>query len=243
MASLTQLYHQQPYNAISPSLPSNSQVGRTVMITGSTEGIGFAIAKAFVSAGADVILLSRRENAIQDAVDRLQKLVPNTSSKVTGRVSDIGSLESSQQLWKGLQDEGIVVDVLVLNAASTAAGSIKQGLESIWSVFEFNVNANLRMVQQFVAQGSDERPKALLNISSFMAHSNPAPTQGAYSASKAAFANLLQHLAEEYPAEQLLILNIHPGAILTESAKRHGFIEESLPWDSGMLLQFPLDTI
>lgn len=66
-----------------------------------------------------------------------------------------------------------------------------------------------------------------------MAHSNPAPEQGAYSASKAALANLLQHLAEEIPSTQAQIINIHPGAILTEAAYSAGYSENSLPWDDG----------
>ena len=66
-----------------------------------------------------------------------------------------------------------------------------------------------------------------------MAHSNPAPGQGAYSASKAAFANLLQHLAEEVPAQETQIINVHPGAIFTRSAGSNGLTEDSLPWDNG----------
>jgi NAD(P)-dependent dehydrogenase (short-subunit alcohol dehydrogenase family) len=75
--------------------------------------------------------------------------------------------------------------------------------------------------------------QALVNVSSFMAHSNPAPAQGDYAASKAALASLLQHLSEEFPADKIQIVNLHPGAILTESAKAAGVPENLLPWDKG----------
>jgi NAD(P)-dependent dehydrogenase (short-subunit alcohol dehydrogenase family) len=69
-----------------------------------------------------------------------------------------------------------------------------------------------------------------------MAHSNPAPGQGAYSASKAAGASLLQHLAEEISSSKATIVNVHPGAIFTEAADAHGLTRSSLPWDDGMFL-------
>jgi NAD(P)-dependent dehydrogenase (short-subunit alcohol dehydrogenase family) len=72
-----------------------------------------------------------------------------------------------------------------------------------------------------------------------MAHSNPAPNQGAYSASKAAFASILQHLAGEIPSTKAMIINIHPGAIFTEAANEYGLTRESLPWDDGVFPNTP----
>ena len=76
--------------------------------------------------------------------------------------------------------------------------------------------------------------QVLLNISSAAVHANPAPRQAAYSASKAGMATLFQHLADEVDPRTLQILNIHPGAVFTEAAERHGFTKDSLPWDDGM---------
>ena len=67
-----------------------------------------------------------------------------------------------------------------------------------------------------------------------MAHANPAPQQAAYSASKGAMATLFQHLADEVNPEDLQVLNIHPGAVFTEAAARHGMTEDTFPWDNGM---------
>jgi NAD(P)-dependent dehydrogenase (short-subunit alcohol dehydrogenase family) len=74
-----------------------------------------------------------------------------------------------------------------------------------------------------------------MNVSSFAAHANPLPLQGAYGASKAALSSLFQHLAEEIPAEKVQIVSFHPGAIFTPGARRNaGLDETSLPWDDGM---------
>lgn len=72
-------------------------------------------------------------------------------------------------------------------------------------------------------------------MSSAAAHLNPSPSRGAYSASKAGFASLLQHLAEEKSADEVQMISFHPGAILTPEARRHGLKEDTLPFDHGKL--------
>lgn len=248
MADFTSIYHRTSYPAISSSNALNTQTNRTILITGASAGIGRSIAKSFSNASASrVILLGRTQSTLLAAAAEL----PNAEA----RVCDISSTSQIQELWEWIRAEDIHVDVLVLNAALTVTGSLKTGAETIWGSFETTVLGNLRMAQEFVAQMgdrkghvsvlkredpvrclADERSQALINISSFMAHSNPAPLQGAYSASKAAFANLLQHLAEEVPPEKATIINVHPGAIFTDAARTAGFTRDTLPFDDGQSL-------
>ncbi|KXJ87194.1 short-chain dehydrogenase/reductase [Microdochium bolleyi] len=228
MAHFTKIYHQASYSAISSENPLNSQSGRTVVIAGASSGIGNSIAQSFAkAAAARIILLGRTASTLTAAAAAL----PHAEA----RVCDISSESDIQQLWNSLGDEGIHVDVLVLNAALIIPGSLTSDIKAIWSSFETTVLGNLRMAQLFVAQMGEGTGHALINISSFMAHSNPAPAQGSYSASKAAFASLLQHLAEEIPASKATIVNVHPGAIFTEAADAYGLTRESLPWDDDNL--------
>ncbi|KAJ5544704.1 short-chain dehydrogenase/reductase [Penicillium sp. DV-2018c] len=205
MADFTKIYHRESYSTISPSAPLNSQSGRTVLIAGASTGIGRSISRSFAAAGAArTILVGRTLATLEKAA--------LTISNSEARVCDISSLESVEGLWKSLEQNGIHVDTLILNAAaSTTVGSLKTGWRETWEAFETT---------------------ALISISSFMAHSNPAPGQGVYSAAKAALANLLQHLAEEIPATDAQIINIHPGAILTDAARSVGMTEDSIPWDN-----------
>jgi len=222
------IYHRTSYPAISSSNALNTQTNRTILITGASAGIGRSIAKSFSNASASrVILLGRTQSTLLAAAAEL----PNAEA----RVCDISSTSQIQELWEWIRAEDIHVDVLVLNAALTVTGSLKTGAETIWGSFETTVLGNLRMAQEFVAQMGDRKGHALINISSFMAHSNPAPLQGAYSASKAAFANLLQHLAEEVPPEKATIINVHPGAIFTDAARTAGFTRDTLPFDDESL--------
>ncbi len=59
--------------------------------------------------------------------------------------------------------------------------------------------------------------------------------QGAYAASKIGFANLVQNLADELPADNAQIVSIHPGAVLSETVRAKGYDENTLPWDDGTL--------
>jgi NAD(P)-dependent dehydrogenase (short-subunit alcohol dehydrogenase family) len=154
--------HKTPYPAISPLRPELTQAGRTVLITGGSSGIGFAIARAFVQASAlHVILTGRRENVLAEAVSRLKAENPSAGTLVTGLVSDMSDPQDTEKLWSGLKSQGIVVDVLVLNAMKL--GELKPilqaGLESTWSAFETNVRGLLDYAIRFHEQGKD-KPKA-----------------------------------------------------------------------------------
>jgi NAD(P)-dependent dehydrogenase (short-subunit alcohol dehydrogenase family) len=142
-----------------------------------------------------------------------------------------------KNVWDRLAATGIHVDVLVLNAAVTTIGPtepLMDFLVQMNTAFEINVFGNARVAGYFLAQtpAMPERPKSLINISSFMAHSNPAPMQAAYASSKGAFAHIMQLLADEIGPERCTIVNVHPGAISTEAAKNlPQEMRDAVAWD------------
>lgn len=158
-------YHRKPYAAISPSRPELSQAGRTVLVTGGNSGIGYAIARNFIKARAErVIILGRRPDVVKAAEGKLAQEAKDLSSSTVaeGRVCDIASLESTEALWAGLQQDGIHVDVLVLNAAAhgKVAPILKNGLKNVWADFEANVRSSLDFAERFYKQagkGADSR--------------------------------------------------------------------------------------
>jgi NAD(P)-dependent dehydrogenase (short-subunit alcohol dehydrogenase family) len=243
LTSMTKVYHHAPYPAISPSNPKNNQAGRTVAITGGVQGIGYATAKAFIEAGAArVIILGRTSKTLQDAAEALQKTAKST--QVAWRVCDINSDESINNFWKSLASDHIFIDALVLNATSGEHGPITPMLPqmpALREMFNANVNGNALMTAQFLEQSKRHvQPQVLINISSAAAHVNPAPTQALYSSSKAAFASLLQHLAEEVDASTCQIVTIHPGLIPTENMLRvaHPDLKKVAIFDEGKCAQF-----
>ena len=74
-----------------------------------------------------------------------------------------------------------------------------------------------------------------MNVSTAAAHMNPSYDLAVYTASKASFAHVAQHLADEVPVEQCQTISYHPGRIFTDGAKAAEHTNNSIPWDRGRL--------
>ena len=233
MATFTSVYHRKPYAAIDPTAPQNSMVGRSVLIAGATGGIGLAAAHAYLKASAEhVVILGRREEALSTSVSELKNARPfGSPTKVIGKQCDIGNQTQIDRLWGDLKSENIAIDVLVLNAAATPSDELKR-LQDMGTFFDLNVLAGLRMADGFLEQGP-VTGKVIINVSSMAAHASMGNTLkvAAYGSSKAAGAAAFQAAADCKTIEEVQIINVHPGAILTESSRKAGYDENSLPWD------------
>jgi len=155
-AKFTRSFHYKPYPAIDPLRPELSQKGRTVLVTGGSDGIGFAIARAFTKASAArVIITGRRKEAIDLAVTKLKALQDGTI--IEGRINDFTDSSQTTTLWKSLGAEGIVVDVLAHNAAlfSQAGKILERDIDLVWDEYRGNVRATLDWIQKF--HGQEER--------------------------------------------------------------------------------------
>jgi short-subunit dehydrogenase len=156
MASFTKIYHNTTYPTISPDAPANSQDGRTVLVVGASEGIGFAIARAFTLAGAArVILTGRRREAVDDAASSLMAIASEAkiSAEIKAYQSDMSSDSDISSVWKSLKNKGIHVHVLVLNAALASHSKVGPGhLSFVRESFEVNVLACFRMAHEFIEQ-------------------------------------------------------------------------------------------
>ncbi|KAK5655802.1 hypothetical protein OQA88_5340 [Cercophora sp. LCS_1] len=229
-------YHKAPYPSISPTLPSLSQSGRTVLIAGGSTGIGFAIARAFVQANASrVILLGRRKNIVEASAAQLASETPaGTKTTVTGVAVDMLDTEGTKRVWSEFKAQGIHVDVLVLNAATTGEfGPILQaGLEKTWRAFEMNVKVLLDWTEGFWRQGGEGK-KYLVNVSTSAITNweTDAPVIPAYGLTKNAGTLLLQQIAKDTDVNDMQVVSYYPGGVLTELGLNNGVKEEMYDWD------------
>jgi short-subunit dehydrogenase len=160
MATITPTVHKGPYAAIDPTHAQLSQAGRTIVITGGSKGIGFAIARSFAQAGAcHIIIVARSRATLDTCTARIRTDVPGFRGNVTPMQCDLGDVASVEAMWTHLKEEGIVVDVLVLNAAKTQEESsmLNLGWEKTWELFETNVRGNLMMVERFMSKSTSPR--------------------------------------------------------------------------------------
>ncbi|KAH7185180.1 uncharacterized protein B0J16DRAFT_355675 [Fusarium flagelliforme] len=224
--------HDKPYEAISPQRPELSQQGRTVLVSGGSTGIGHAIARNYCIAGASsVIILGRREDVTSAAASKLNDAYPDTS--VTSRTCDVFNRTQAQQVWDNLEREGILIDVLVLNAVGEPALQpiLDQGADRLWQDFENNVHAPLYMVERFYKQPKHVKQKFVISVSTQDIHRwDSAPQMPGYQLTKSSFATVMQQIARDTPEEKMRIISFHPSIVFTEAARKTGYTEDTLPW-------------
>ncbi|CAJ2513879.1 Uu.00g019980.m01.CDS01 [Anthostomella pinea] len=240
--TFTKTIHKTPYPSISPTRPALSQAGRTVLITGGgAGGIGYAIAQAFLTASTSrVITLGRRADLIQASAAQLSAEFPSSfppssppQPDIRGLPCDITDPSAVAALWRQLADEGVIVNVLVLNAAVIAPAKPvpEMGTCGLWGVYEMNVRAQLDMAARFYGQTSDESCAGGTKIH-YAARNK---TYSGYGLTKSAAAMALQVAADDTPVDRMQVVSFHPGAIFTQGAKKAGYGEQDFPWDNADL--------
>ncbi|MFK8052428.1 MAG: SDR family NAD(P)-dependent oxidoreductase [Woeseiaceae bacterium] len=186
--------------------------GKTVIVTGSTRGIGAAIAEQFCRAGASCVISSEDVEDVKAARDRLK----DAGHVVAGQVCDVTQADSLAALVNSAVEEFGRLDVLVCNAGITGhAGSITDVDPADYGrVFDINLHsmvtlANLAYPYLQVRGGS------IILISSIAALRGNARIN-AYALAKAGVAQLARNLAVQWGPENIRANSISPGLIRTE---------------------------
>ncbi len=195
-----------------PTSPSAlfSVEGKAVVVTGGTRGIGAMIAGGFVAAGADVIVASRKEEAVAAAVADLSRY-----GSCTGIVADLSTEDGARGLADAVASARPRVDVLVNNAGATWGAPLSEHDTASWDrVLNLNVQGIFHTTKFFLplleaAAGPDE-PSRVINIGSIDGIQVPVLESYSYSASKAAVHQLTRHLAKRL-APTITVNAVAPG--------------------------------
>jgi NAD(P)-dependent dehydrogenase (short-subunit alcohol dehydrogenase family) len=191
--------------------------GKVAIVTGSSRGIGRAIAEAFADHGAKVVISSRKEEACREVADAINAKHPGAAIVVPASIS------SKEQL-QNLVDETLRqlgrIDVLVCNAASNPYYGPMGGIsdDQFRKILENNVIANHWLIQM-VAPGMIERGSGSIVIVSSIGGLKASAVIGAYNISKAADFQLARNLAAEFGPHQVRVNCIAPGLIRTDFAR------------------------
>jgi NAD(P)-dependent dehydrogenase (short-subunit alcohol dehydrogenase family) len=118
---------------------------KSVLVTGSTAGIGFAIASLFVEEGASVILNGRSENRVKEAAQRIREVHKN--ARLTEVAADLGTKEGIEKLTQRVS----TIDILVNNLGIYEAKSFtKITDEDGFKIFEINVLSGVRLSRYYL---------------------------------------------------------------------------------------------
>ncbi|MCC5939245.1 MAG: glucose 1-dehydrogenase [Lunatimonas sp.] len=189
---------------------------KVAIITGSSKGIGFSIAHFFAAAGAKVVLNSRNQEHLNEAVATLR----NRGYEVTGFAHHIGYQEQRKLLIEGTVKKYGQIDILVNNAAVSPifAPIHEYEMGVMDKIIDVNLKAPYELSQLCFPHLKKSTTSAIINISSIGAIS-PERGLGLYSISKAALISMTKVFAKEWGDFNIRVNAICPGVIKTEFSK------------------------
>lgn len=183
--------------------------GKTALITGSSRGIGFAIAKAFAGKGANIVI---NDIKIPDeAIEEIKAL----GVDCIGVVADISDFEQAESLVKAAKDKFGTVDVVVNNAGITRDGLLLRMKEKDFDdVIRINLKGTFNVIKHASKIMLKQRRGAIINLSSVVGLSGNIG-QLNYSASKAGVLGITKTAARELGSRGITCNAIAPGFIKT----------------------------
>ncbi|TDE11552.1 SDR family NAD(P)-dependent oxidoreductase [Dyadobacter psychrotolerans] len=184
--------------------------GKTAFISGSTQGIGFAIAKQLLQEGATVIINGRSENRMVEAIEKLRLLVPE--GNISGAAADFSKVEEVNTLLENLPD----VDILINNAGIFEPKPFVEITDEDWfKFFEVNVLSGVRLSRYFFPKMIAKDWGRIIFISSESAVNIPEEMIH-YGTTKTAQLSISRGLAELTKGTNVTVNSVLPGPTKSE---------------------------
>ena len=192
--------------------------GKVAVITGSSRGIGRAIAEAMADQGAKVAISSRKAEACQEVADGIN--AKHGDGRAIVIPANISSKEALQHLVDETRRQLGRIDILVCNAASNPYYGPMGGIsdDQFRKILENNVIANHWLIQMVAPEMIERRQGSIIIVSS-IGGLKASAVIGAYNISKAADFQLARNLAAEFGPHQVRVNCIAPGLIRTDFAR------------------------
>jgi len=187
--------------------------GQQALVTGSTAGIGFAIAQALAAEGAQVTLNGRSSDSVENALKRLRDAVPG--AVCNGIAADAGTAAGCAQLVQSKPR----VDILVNNLGIFDPKPFVDIPDADWQhFFETNVMSGVRLSRAYLTSMKQRNQGRIVFISSESGVCPPAEMVH-YGMTKSAQLSVARGLAETCAGTAVTVNSVLPGPTLTEGAK------------------------
>jgi NAD(P)-dependent dehydrogenase (short-subunit alcohol dehydrogenase family) len=192
--------------------------GQVAIITGSSRGIGRAIAERLAQHGARVVISSRKSAACAEVADAINARYG--AGRATAVPANISSKDDLSHLVSETNRQFGRIDVLVCNAASNPYYGPQAGIadEQFRKILDNNIVSNHWLIALVAPQMVAQRSGSIIIVSS-IGGLRGSPVIGAYCISKAADMQLARNLAVEYGPHNVRVNCIAPGLIKTDFAR------------------------
>lgn len=206
---------------------------KLILVTGSSQGIGFSLAKGFVEAGAKVIINGRNIEKLSNTVNQLK----NLGGEVFGVDFNVTNKEEVEKKINEIENEIGEIDVLVNNAGIQRRAPLEELSIDNWNEV---INTNLTsvfIISQCIAKYMIKRKKGrIINITSLNSEM-ARPTIANYCAAKGGLKMLTKSMATEWGKYNILTNAIGPGFFFTELTKP---LAEKKEFDEWVKSEVPL---
>ena len=190
--------------------------GRAAVITGASQGLGRAIAEAYIDEGASVLLTARGERELAITCEALAARRPTLEQRVAAVPADVGDISDVAVLRAAAERELSGIDIVVSNAG--VYGPIGRFEEVDWDAWVDAIRTNLlgtaAVCRAFIPLLQARGGGKIVTLSGGGATA-PLPRFSAYAAAKAAVVRLTETLAHELAADRIDVNAIAPGALNT----------------------------
>jgi NAD(P)-dependent dehydrogenase (short-subunit alcohol dehydrogenase family) len=189
--------------------------GRAAIITGGSQGFGMAVAQAYVSAGASVLLCAREPSVLDEAGAKL-RAVAGAGQIIATQTADVSQALDVKQLVDTALTLFPQIHILVNNAGVYGPKGLIEDVDwSDWvKAIEINLFGSVLLCRAVLPHFKANRYGKIVQLSGGGA-TNPLPRISAYAASKAAIVRFAETLAEEVRADKIDVNAIAPGALNT----------------------------
>ncbi len=182
--------------------------GRTALVTGSSRGIGFAIARLFAAEGCHLHLVSRTAADLESA---RQQIIAVYSVNVACHALDLSISEDAVKLTRACGE----VDILVNNAGAIPRGTMTDLDEKTWrSALDLKLFGFINVVREIYRRMCERRHGVIINVIGTVGE-QPTSAHVAGSTANAGLMALSRALGAESPAYNVRVIGINPGATET----------------------------
>ncbi len=187
--------------------------GRRALVTGSSSGIGAAIARVLAEHGTNLILVARREPRLQALAEELRS---RFEVEVHVLTCDLAAPDAAAGLFERIREAGLDVEILVNNAGLGSYDDfIRCGWDTLHTQIQVNMVALSHLTHLCVGPMVERGWGHVMNIASIGAYT-PTPNLSVYTATKAYVRHLSEALDEELRGTGVRSLCVNPGATRTE---------------------------
>lgn len=187
--------------------------GKTALVTGSTAGIGKAIAMSLAAEGANVLINGRREEKVNQTIQEIEAQYPEANLQSV--VADLGTEQGCQKVIEEYSE----VDILINNLGIFEPVEYFDIPDEDWfKLFETNIMSGVRLSRWYLKQMIQKKEGRIIFIASEAAIM-PSQEMAHYSATKTMQLSLSRSLAELTQGTNVTVNTVMPGSTLTEGVE------------------------